>query len=143
MPDITPTLRLQHYDLPAMDKAHHRFTALLGALPLVSGSALPCLLGNLLRNVREHFDQEERFMLATDYKGYDAHRDQHQNLVATLNRCQQQLELGLGVDPLDLHALLCGWQDEHQQSWDDPLAHHLRHATCWQQGNARQQPQVA
>lgn len=133
MRDITPTLRLQHYDLPAMDKAHHLFTALLGALPLVSTSALPCLLNNLVMNLRDHFDQEERFMLATQFKGYDQHCAQHQQLLATLNHYQHQLELGIAVDPLDVHSLLCSWQDEHQQSWDDPLAHHLRHASCWQQ----------
>ncbi|SFX61181.1 bacteriohemerythrin [Marinospirillum alkaliphilum] len=131
MRDITPTLRLQHYDLPAMDKAHHRFTALLGALPLVSHQALPCLLGNLIRTVREHCDQEERFMLATDYKDYGHHRAQHQQLLSTLEHHQHQLELGMELDPLDIHTLLCSWQDEHQQRWDDPLASHLRHATCW------------
>lgn len=142
MPDITPTLRLQHYDLPAMDKAHHLFTALLGALPLVSQSALPCLLNNLLINVRDHFDQEERFMLATDFSGYEAHRSQHQQLVALLTHYQHQLELGVQLDPLELHVQLCSWQDEHQQSWDDPLANHLRQAKRWQ-GRPTHKVQVA
>lgn len=141
MPDITPTLRLQHYDLPAMDKAHHLFTALLGALPLVSTTALPCLLNNLTMNAREHFDQEERFMLATQYSGYDAHRSQHQQLLSLLTHYQQQLELGMELDPLDIHVQLCSWQDEHQQRWDDPLAQHLRHANCWK--NSLQPSQVA
>ncbi|SFC12599.1 Hemerythrin [Marinospirillum celere] len=141
MPDITPTLRLQHYDLPAMDRAHHLFTALLGALPLVSKSALPCLLNNLLINVRDHFDQEERFMLATSFHAYDAHRSQHQQLISLLTHYQHQLELGENLDPLELHMQLCSWQDEHQQSWDDPLAQHLRQANRWQ--GTKQASQVA
>jgi len=131
MPDITPTLRLHHYELPAMDKAHHLFTALLGALPLASRTALPCLLNNLLTNVRKHFDQEERFMLATGYAGYEDHRQGHQQLVSMLTHFQHQLDIGEDLDPLDLHMQLCSWQDEHQQSWDAPLAQHLRHASCW------------
>ncbi|MBC7191601.1 hemerythrin family protein [Marinobacter sp.] len=131
MPDITPTFRLTHYEMPAMDKAHHLFTALLGALPLASRNALPCLLNNLLATVHKHFDQEERFMMATQYGSYGNHRHQHQQLVSLLTHFQHQLDLGEDLDPLDLHMQLCSWQDEHQQSWDAPLAQHLRRNNCW------------
>lgn len=131
MPDITPTFRLQHYEMPAMDKANHLFMALLGALPLASRTALPCLLNNLLTNVQKHFDQEERFMMATGYDRYDHHRHQHLQLVSLLTHFQHRLDLGEDLDPLDLHTQLCIWQDEHQQSWDAPLAQHLKHNRYW------------
>ena len=131
MTEMTTTLRLQHYNLPAMDRAHHHFTALLGALPMVSETALPCLLNSLILNVREHFDQEERFMLVTGYPGYESHRRQHQALLKMLDEYHQQLQHQAGPDALTLHSQLCLWQDEHQQSWDDPLAHYLRHAHSW------------
>ncbi|MFN3881863.1 MAG: bacteriohemerythrin [Nitrincola lacisaponensis] len=131
MTDMTMTLRLQHYNLPAMDRAHHHFTALLGALPMVSATALPCLLNNLILSAREHFDQEERFMLVSGFPDYALHRQEHQAFLQQLEACRQQLQHPAGMDADTLYNQLCLWQDEHQQSWDGPLAQYLRHAHSW------------
>ncbi len=131
MSDLTSSLRLQHYDQPAMDRAHHRMTALLGAFPRASEEALRNLLHQLMQTASDHFDQEERFMLATDYDDYETHRAEHQHFISMLTRFKQEIELGKTPNKLSLYEQLCSWQDEHQQSWDDPLAQHLRHTTCW------------
>ncbi|GAB2586953.1 bacteriohemerythrin [Nitrincola alkalisediminis] len=132
MTDMTATLRLQHYNLPAMDRAHHHFMALLGTLPMVSKTALPCLLNSLILNAREHFDQEERFMQVTGYPGYESHRQQHQALLKILDDYHQELQHQTPLDALTLHSQLCLWQDEHQQGWDGPLADYLRFTQNWQ-----------
>lgn len=131
MTDMTATLRLQHYNLPAMDRAHQHFTALLGALPMVSSTALPCLLNSLILNAREHFDQEERFMLVTDYPDYEAHRQEHQAILEKLEDFHQTIQKQTPLDALFVHRQMCLWKDEHQQVWDNPLAQYLQRTNSW------------
>ncbi|MBB1486251.1 bacteriohemerythrin [Oceanospirillum sediminis] len=131
MTDMTSALRIQHYDQPAMDKAHHRFTAILGALPLASETAIPELLNNLRKEAQEHFNQEERFMQMTDYENYEGHRQQHETFLELLENYQKALDYDDSPDIRQVHRALCQWQDEHQQRWDDPLANFLNYSASW------------
>ncbi|WP_028301047.1 bacteriohemerythrin [Oceanospirillum beijerinckii] len=130
MSDLIADLRTQHYDQPAMDKAHHRFTALLGALPLATKQAIPALLASLRREVIDHFDQEERFMQMTGYERYDAHREQHQLFLKQLDEYQNVLESD-GADIQKVHWSLCQWQHDHEKIWDEPLASFLNYNASW------------
>jgi len=137
MSDLIADLRTQHYDQPAMDKAHHRFTALLGALPLATKQAIPALLGSLRREVIDHFDQEERFMQMTDYELYEAHREQHQMFLKQLDEYQSAMA-SEGADIQKIHWSLCQWQHEHEKSWDEPLAYFLKYSASWRTHRAEE-----
>ncbi|MBB1486482.1 bacteriohemerythrin [Oceanospirillum sediminis] len=138
MTDMMSALRNQHYDQPAMDKAHHRFIALLGALPLATENAIPELLNSLRQQACEHFDQEERFMQMTDYNHYQNHSGQHQAFLNLLEDYQAALESKACPDIQEIHGALCQWQHEHQQLWDDPLATFLNYAASWRPHNTRE-----
>ncbi len=128
--------RSSHYqsmsDRAAMDHAHHKFTALLGALPLISQTAFPCLLNSLVMEAQDHFEQEERFMMATRYERHDAHKAQHQLLLDKLTGFQKALEQGKRVEPFEVQMVICEWQDQHQHNWDYPLADFLRQRASWE-----------
>lgn len=131
MVDMTSALRTQHYDQPAMDKAHQRFTAILGALPLASSAAAPALLDSLYQEAVEHFDQEERFMQVIDYEDYAGHRQQHQYFLTLLSDYQAAIRSEQAPDMQQIHSALCQWQDDHQQAWDEPLATVLNYGASW------------
>lgn len=130
--EIAPGMRLQYYEHAAMDRAHHKFTALLGALPLVDASAFGRLLEQIYQEAREHFAQEERFMLTTEFDQYEGHKAEHEALLAILDTQRQALAKGEAVDAVALQLQICRWQDQHQQAWDYPLADFLRCRASWE-----------
>ncbi|WP_417598934.1 hypothetical protein [Oceanospirillum sp.] len=129
--EIAPGMRLQYYEHAAMDRAHHKFTALLGALPLVDKAAFSCLLEQIYQEAKEHFEQEERFMLTTEFDQYKAHKAQHDALLLLLDDQRNSLNAGHQPDAVGLQLKLCYWQDKHQQDWDYPLADFLRCRASW------------
>ncbi len=134
--EIAPGMRLQYYEHAAMDRAHHKFTALLGALPLVDASAFANLLEQIYQEAKEYFEQEERFMQATEFDQYADHKAQHDALLAVLNGHRECLKNGEQPNAIELQLEICRWQDQHQQDWDYPLADFLRCRASWMQGKS-------
>lgn len=135
--EIAPGMRLQYYEHAAMDRAHHKFTALLGALPLVDERAFGNLLEQIYQEAKEHFEQEERFMLTTEFDQYAGHKAQHDALLAMLNTHRTNLKAGEKPDAVELQLEICRWQDQHQQDWDYPLADFLRCRASWMNAESK------
>ena len=129
--EVAPGMRLQYYEHAAMDRAKHKFTALLGALPLVDEGAFGKLLEQIYREANAHFEQEERFMLTTGFNQYTGHKAQHDALLAVLDQYRENLKAGNKPDAITLQLEICRWQDKHQQAWDYPLADFLRCRASW------------
>lgn len=129
--EIAPGMRLQYYEHAAMDRAHHKFTALLGALPLVDDAAFAHLLEQIFQEAKAHFEQEERFMRTTEFDQYAGHKAQHDALLEVLEEYREDLKAGQTPNAVELQLAICRWQDQHQQDWDYPLADFLRCRTSW------------
>lgn len=135
--EIAPGMRLQYYEHAAMDRAHHKFTALLGALPLVDERAFGNLLEKIYQEAKEHFEQEERFMLTTEFDQYAGHKAQHDALLDVLNTHRANLKAGKQPNAVELQLEICRWQDQHQQDWDYPLADFLRCRASWMNSESK------
>jgi hemerythrin len=79
----------------------------------------------LYRHTREHFAAEEALMRAAAYPGYPAHRDQHDQLLDTLNHYATLVVRDPGQLPA-LRAFLADWIVEHILNQDQRVAEHLR-----------------
>jgi len=130
--EIAPNMGLKYFEHAAMDRAHHKFTALLGALPLLKKEAFGPVLEQIFQEAKEHFAQEERFMQTTAFDQYAAHKLEHDTLLAELESCKASIAAGESVSAVDLQLKMCAWQDNHQQKWDYPLADFLRCRASWQ-----------
>ena len=84
-------------------------------------------LALLAEHVEQHFLEEERYMVAADYPGFEAHRHEHQRLAAHASDAQEVLEHQ--PDPRALSRtirLLTGQVADHIRDADRDFARFLQ-----------------
>ena len=125
----TDSLALQH---PQMDATHEEFVALLASTDAALLGPEALLLSRfqaLVAHTVEHFDQEERWMLATGFAPENCHAMQHQAVLGVMQECAVR---AAATDEPDFEPLrmavqeLAAWFPQHAQMMDAALAQHLQ-----------------
>ncbi len=79
-------------------------------------------LDALIDYVVEHFAHEEREMKAAGFSGYEAHKAEHDALVATCADLQKKFHAGEAEVTDEVGQMVKGWLDNHIPKYDMPYA---------------------
>jgi hemerythrin len=77
-----------------------------------SAAARP-ILNEMAEYTRVHFATEESLMRATAYPHYEAHKQQHEDLIAQVQDLQAKLDAGSHAISFELLHFLKGWLTNH------------------------------
>ena len=114
---------------PQMDATHEEFVALLAATEsALTGdeSDLLARFDTLVEHTVGHFEQEDRWMLATGFAAENCHAQQHQGVLAVITECAKRARQDKDFEPLRIAVEELGsWFPEHALSMDAGLAQHL------------------
>ncbi|MBM9614362.1 bacteriohemerythrin [Desulfobulbus rhabdoformis] len=106
------------FGIDAIDQQHHHLVDLVNklhhAMRVRAGkSVLGATLAELAQYTVEHFKDEERMMEEAGYPKLDAHKREHEKLVAQVVDFQKQFESGSVTITLDLMNFLSDWLINH------------------------------
>ena len=125
--DWSDSLAIQQ---PVMDATHREFVQLLGSVELALDGPPPELLQryrSLVDHTVDHFDQEDRWMMATGFASENCHTHQHAQVLEIM---REVLAHALEKDDLlPLRRLipeLVNWFPVHAQTMDTALAWHMQ-----------------
>jgi hemerythrin len=82
---------------------------------------VPGFFKRLLVEIKAHFAHEEEFMREHDYKGYAAHKQDHDLLLEELRDIMEAFERSVEVDSVDLSMRLDAWFFRHFHHYDTQL----------------------
>ena len=109
-----------------MDTTHQEFVALLAAVEAADDAALLPAWQALVDHTQVHFDNEDRYMLATRFAATNCHTTHHQMVLDVL---RQGLAMGQAGDLAPIRQMtreLATWFPQHADSMDAALAMHLQ-----------------
>lgn len=112
--------------MPVMDRTHEEFVDLLGRVQQAEDADLLLRWQELVDHTQAHFDQEDRWMLATGFAPGSCHITQHAVVLKVL---REGLEAGRQgqLEPIRQMAHeLTIWFPHHAQTMDAGLALHLK-----------------
>lgn len=112
-----------------MDEEHellHRILDELKAELASGGPRIPELLDRFDAAARAHFLEEQSLMRLHSYPAYEAHQNEHDELVEELRRLTAQIEEGEVVDAARLARELDRWLVVHMQTTDAALEEYIR-----------------
>ena len=120
---ITWTAEQYGTDVAFADEEHQKLFGLLNKLydEATGGSdraTIGASLDALIAFVVEHFDHEEREMIAKDYAGYDAHKAEHVAFVGIAADLQKKFHAGEADVTVEVGELVKGWLDNHIPTFD-------------------------
>jgi hemerythrin-like metal-binding protein len=131
VPDLHWCASLQTGDA-RMDQTHEEFVDLLARLRALHGSdgqhgadPLP-LFRQLVAHTIEHFEQEDRWMVATGFSADNCHSLQHKSILDTLQAVETHYLQGDSTIIGRMADALAEWFPQHAQSMDAGLALHLK-----------------
>jgi hemerythrin-like metal-binding protein len=113
-------------NMPAMDQTHLEFVDLLAEVVQATDDELMPRWATLISHTQHHFDQEDRWMLATGFATNNCHSSQHQVVLQVLREGEAQGHSGRLDVVRDLAEELGRWFPQHAQTMDVSLALHLR-----------------
>lgn len=109
-----------------MDETHREFVDLLNRVLAASEQdLLPCWEA-LVDHTQEHFDREDRWMLATGFAANNCHASQHAVILKIMREGTQRGRLGELHVPRQMARELTAWFPQHAQAMDASLAMHLQ-----------------
>jgi hemerythrin-like metal-binding protein len=112
-----------------MDAEHellHRLLDDLKAELASGGPRIRELLERFDTAARAHFLEEQSLMRLHGYPGYEAHQNEHDQLVEELHRLSDRVRAGEDVDAARLARALDDWLTVHMHTTDAVLASYLR-----------------
>lgn len=113
-------------DLPLMDDTHREFVDLLARVQRADDEHLAAAWQELIAHTGLHFEQEDRWMLATRFASTNCHSMQHKVVLQVMREgAVQALDGNLAVVRA-MAGELALWFPQHAQSMDAALALHLR-----------------
>ena len=113
-------------DVPQMDATHQEFVALLADVEAGPDAALVARWQALVEHTQGHFDNEDRWMLATRFAAGNCHTTHHRMVLEVL---RQGLTMGQAGDLAPIRQMareLASWFPQHADSMDAALAMHLQ-----------------
>lgn len=109
-----------------MDQTHEEFVDLLTRLRgLQDGDPVP-LFRELVAHTVEHFEQEDRWMVATGFSADNCHSLQHRSILDTLQAVETHYLQGDTEIISRMADALAEWFPQHAQTMDAGLAQHLK-----------------
>jgi hemerythrin-like metal-binding protein len=110
----------------AMDDTHREFVELLNEVLLADDTRLLAQWESLVDHTHEHFDREDRWMLATGFTADNCHASQHKIILQIMREGTNRGRAGELHVPRQMARELTVWFPQHAQAMDASLAMHLR-----------------
>jgi len=112
--------------IPEVDHEHRELIAAINALsgPIDDRSrpeSVADFLGELHAQISAHFALEEKVMRARHYAGYQAHKDEHEQLLDRIREIMDQHQVIQRYDPSALRETLNDWFGQHFRTRDAEL----------------------
>ena len=122
-PDLITWDATISFGIDSIDQQHHHLVDLVNKLhhamrSRAGQSVLGATLDELARYTVEHFESEEQMMAAARYPQLEAHKREHEKLVAQVVDFQRQFESGSVTITLDLMNFLSDWLVNHIKGVD-------------------------
>jgi hemerythrin len=108
-----------------MDATHHEFVEQLAELRAAPVEQQLGLFRDLTRHTQEHFDQEDRWMVATGFSADNCHASQHKSILETMQAVETHFLQGDQDIIARMADALAEWFPQHAQSMDAGLAQHM------------------
>lgn len=88
-------------------------------------------LGDLIDMIKTHFVNEEAWMREIEYPGFQAHRRQHEKLMAVLNEFLEEFKTKPTLDHGEkIHGLANDWLSHHTAHSDSVAGKYFLHRRC-------------
>lgn len=78
----------------AMDDTHREFVDIVGAMLAAPDGKLAALLDDFMVHAERHFEDERKWMLATDFPAAQCHIDEHNAVLASVHEVRALLANG-------------------------------------------------
>jgi len=116
--------------VPEIDEQHKKLVNILNQLndamlKRAGQQALGTLLNELINYTVTHFQYEEKFMRATSYPSYLAHKKEHDNLTAQALELKKKYEAGQPCITIETMDFLKSWLTKHIQGTDKQYSEHF------------------
>ena len=119
-----------HQGVDGMDKEHAVEMQMVRALQTAIRASDHEVVGELFEQLQSftaaHFMSEQLLMRLHAYPGYQAHQQEHDDLMDRLGAIRQSLESGELTDADEAVAKLEEWLHTHIQTEDEALANYLK-----------------
>lgn len=125
VPDLAWSADLHSGDA-RMDDTHEEFVALLAELRATPPEQQLPLFRALIDHTVEHFDQEDRWMVATGFAADNCHASQHQSILETMRAVDTHFQQGDREIITRMAEALAEWFPMHARSMDAGLALHMQ-----------------
>ena len=109
-----------------MDHTHEEFVSLLNAVLITPQTEQLNLYREFLNHTVAHFEQEDRWMLATGFTQDNCHAGQHATILQTMRAVETHYVQGDTALISRLCEALAEWFPGHAASMDAGLAQHLK-----------------
>lgn len=110
-----------------MDDTHKEFISLVNQLAETDDSEYVTLFDKLISHTKQHFEQEEKLMIESDFPAYVEHNDEHQRILGELNQFKKRVDRGLiDFGRQYIKERIPEWFRLHAASMDSALAAHLK-----------------
>lgn len=125
VPDLSWSAQLESGDA-RMDQTHVEFVELLARLRATPPADQLPLFKELTSHTVEHFEQEDRWMVATGFTADNCHTEQHKSILETMCAVEEHYLQG-DTDIISRMAdALAEWFPSHARTMDAGLAQHLK-----------------
>lgn len=110
---------------PVMDDTHHEFVELLNTVLQSSDPTLLAAWEALVDHTQDHFDREDRWMVATGFSANNCHTSQHKIVLQIMREGTNAGRAGELHVPRQMARELVVWFSQHAQTMDASLAMHM------------------
>lgn len=109
-----------------MDETHEEFVDMLNHIVTLPRDQMLEPYRRFVEHTREHFAQEERWMVACGFEAENCHAEHHATIMDTLQLVEQHYLQGDHEIVLRLAEALAEWFPGHAASMDLGLARHMK-----------------
>lgn len=106
-----------------MDAIHREFVELVAAVQVAPDEQLVSRLAALASHCASHFEEENKWMIDTDFPPKDCHIDEHNAVQNSIRQVQALLSEGDTANCRRLAGELAKWFPGHADYLDSALAH--------------------
>ena len=115
-----------HVGVSMIDDQHMRLAEMINKLydSMQSGidtEEVRVLINAVVGYIEYHFDEEEQYMLRTNYPEAGEHKRMHISLRKQIQEIKRGLDIDRGAMPLSILDFLRNWLLNHIQTWDVKL----------------------
>ena len=113
-----------------MDRTHQEFVTCVAALQTAADAELPACLAAVAAHCAAHFQQEEQWMVSTEFPAAQCHADEHAAVLKSVYEVQEMWhdagQRGRAATVTrELAQALVGWFPGHADYMDAALSHWL------------------